>query len=318
MMPRAEETGAALVNVLVLVMLLGVLAAGEFDRLRLAGHLQAGISARTAAQDVAQAGEALALAALARSPPGPGRTALLGRPQVFVLGDGQARVTLLAADGCFNLNSTVSGSGGTYAASAAGVAQLAQLLALAGTPAPDAARIAAATADFIDSDNQPLPGGAEDAAYARADPAYRTAGTLLADVSEWRAVAGVTPALFARMAPLLCAWPQTGPARIDLNALPPDAAPLLALLTGLPAATARQYLARRPAQGWAGAADVLALLPLGGRMLPPASNQQLAFASEHVQIVVEARAGQQGWRQTSLVQLARGGPQLLIRQGEAP
>ena len=60
--PRHREQGAALINVLVLVGILAALAAGLFDRLRLARHLDGARAAADAAQAAALAGEAMLLA----------------------------------------------------------------------------------------------------------------------------------------------------------------------------------------------------------------------------------------------------------------
>ncbi|WP_164158391.1 type II secretion system minor pseudopilin, partial [Sandarakinorhabdus rubra] len=152
---------------------------------------------------------------------------------------GSASVALAPGGNCFNLNSVAIGPPGRTVTRALGVEQLARLLGLLDVPSDEARRIAAATADWIDIDNQPGPGGAEDPAYARAATPYRTAGTLLADVSEWRAVAGVTPAIYARARPHLCALPETELSRPNINSLTPPEAPLLAALAGVDLPTAR-------------------------------------------------------------------------------
>ena len=53
--------------------------------------------------------------------------------------------------------------------------------------------IAGATADWIDSDGNEGPVGAEDAAYRSMQPAYLPANRKMADASELRAVRGVSP-----------------------------------------------------------------------------------------------------------------------------
>ena len=64
--------------------------------------------------------------------------------------------------------------------------------------------------DFLDSDTQPLLNGAEDGVYERQTPSYRTAGQPLASVSELRSVAGVTPEIYAALAPFVTVWPKKG------------------------------------------------------------------------------------------------------------
>ena len=59
---------------------------------------------------------------------------------------------------------------------------------------------------------------------------YRTGNTLFADAGELRAVAGMSPALYRRLRPWLCALPTSDLSPINLNTLSPEQAPLLAML----------------------------------------------------------------------------------------
>jgi general secretion pathway protein K len=89
-----------------------------------------------------------------------------------------------------------------------------------------------------------------DAALAARQAAERVAAGLLLDAHELRALPG-----FARLLSddTLCALPTADPARININALTPDDAPLLAALLGPPVspASAAQVLRTRPASGFA-------------------------------------------------------------------
>src|SRR3546814_6905391 len=82
-----------------------------------------------------------------------------------------------------------------------------------------AASIAAAAADWIDTDDRPLPDGAEDDTYARAAIPYRTANRFVADASELRAMRGVTPAIYATLRPWICALPTSDLSPINVNTL---------------------------------------------------------------------------------------------------
>ena len=64
--------------------------------------------------------------------------------------------------------------------------------------------------DFIDSDTRRSVNGAEDGAYERLTPPYRTSGRPLATVSELRSVAGVTPEIYRALAPFVTVWPKAG------------------------------------------------------------------------------------------------------------
>ena len=107
-------------------------------------------------------------------------------------------------------------------------------------------------ADWVDSDGVPGPGGAEDEAYAGGAAPYRTGNTLFADPGEVRALSGMTPDIYARLRPWLCAPPTSDLSPLNVNTLGVDQAPLLAMLApgqiGL--ARARGVLAQRPSGGW--------------------------------------------------------------------
>ncbi|WP_197042296.1 type II secretion system minor pseudopilin GspK, partial [Sandarakinorhabdus oryzae] len=243
-----SEQGAALINVLVLVGVMAALSTSLFDRLRLARHLGITIANLEAARGAALAGETMILARL----PLP---QLPARPFVLPTPAGPANVTLQPGGNCFNLNSVAMGPAALAVTRPLGVEQLARLLSLLDVPQAEAQRIAAATADWVDVDQMPGSGGAEDPTYARAATPYRTAGTLLAEVSEWRAIAGVTPAIYARAAPYLCALPETELSRPNINSLVPADAPVLAAIASVPLATARDIIASRPAGGWRDVSD---------------------------------------------------------------
>ncbi len=64
----------------------------------------------------------------------------------------------------------------------------------------------------------------------RATAPYRTGNTLFADPGELRAVAGMTPEIYPRLRPWLCALPISDLSPININTLRPEQAPLLAML----------------------------------------------------------------------------------------
>ncbi len=253
--PARNEAGAALLTVLILVAIMGALAAITFDRLRLATLLAGNAAAREASHGDAELAEQIALLRigdlLAAGTPAP---RWLDRAITLPLPGGPARVGVRDGSTCFNLNSLASGvAPDALVSRPLGIEQFATLLRSTGIGETEARRIAAATADWIDSDNVPAPGGTEDETYAQAATPYRTANTLFAETSEWRAVAGVTPDLYTRLRPLLCALPVAELSPINVNAIAPAQAPLL--LTLLPAQAisldqARRIIAERPAAGW--------------------------------------------------------------------
>lgn len=302
-----HEQGAALINVLVLVGVMAALSTSLFDRLRLARHLDSTSAGLEVARGAALAGETMILARLPL-PKLPDPAFALPTPA------GLATVTLEAGGNCFNLNSVAMGPAGQTLTRPLGVEQLARLLTLLDVPQAESLRIAAATADWVDVDQQPGSGGAEDPAYARAATPYRTAGTLLAEVSEWRAVAGVTPAIFARAAPHLCALPEAELSRPNINSLTPADAPVLAAIANVPLATARDVIAARPPGGWRDAAGFWAQPLLAGRTIAADALRQPDLRDRFVAYRMTTRIDTTSLTETGLIDAGTRPARLLLRR----
>ena len=260
----SSERGAALLAVLVLVVIMAAIAAGAFERLRLSTAMAMNGAALDQARGYALGVEdllALRIDDLA------GADAYVtslagdwnGTPRRIPLpGEGLATGTIRDGGNCFNLNSLVQGEVGTgLAQRPAGIEQFVNLMLVLGLPEPAARRVAAAAADWIDSDADPGPQGAEDSAYSGGEPAYRAGNTLMADPTELRAVAGVTPEIYRQLKPYLCALPAADMSAINVNTLLPRDAPLLAMFA--PARTrpdrVRGLIASRPQNGWRNSYD---------------------------------------------------------------
>lgn len=306
-----QEQGAALINVLVLVGVLAALSTSLFDRLRLARHLDATRAGLEAARGAALAGETMILA---RLPPASEMPVLPQRTFALPTPAGPTTVTLSPGGNCFNLNSVAMGPPGRTLTRPLGTEQLAALLGLLDVPQAEAQRIAAATADWVDVDQQPGSGGAEDPAYARAATPYRTAGTLLAETSEWRAVAGVTPAIFARTAPHLCALPEAELSRPNLNSLAAADAPVLAAIAGVPLAAARDIIAARPAGGWRDVAAFWAQPLLAGRQIAADALRQPGTRDRFVAFRMTTTIDDVTLAQTGLVDTGTAPAKLLLRR----
>lgn len=256
--PKASERGAALLTVLLLVALIAVLAGAALEKLRLATRLGGNAVALDQARGYAFATETLALVKvgdlLRRRPE---RITLEGgwsdTPFALPIAEGSATARVTDGGNCFNLNSlAVQTAPGTYAAFTPARLQFARLIRLVDPQARSPDAIAAAAADWIDSDTAPLDGGAEDDAYRGGTAGYRTANTLMSDPSELRAVAGVSRTDYDRLRPWICTLPSATPAILNVDTLLPEQAPLIAMLRdGLSVEAARQALLRRPATGFA-------------------------------------------------------------------
>lgn len=259
--PAGSETerGAALLAVLLLVAVTGAIAAAAMEKLSLSRATAGNVVALDQARAYANAVEQLAVVTIddmvGRNPE---KTTLAGGwngavRRVPLPGGGLALARVRDGGNCFNVNSVAQGDPRTgLARRNSGVLQFTGLMIALEISPPVAGRIAEAAADWVDSDSDTGPGGAEDAFYASGPEPYRTANTLFADVGEVSALAGMTPEILARLRPWLCALPMPDLSPINFNTLLPEQAPLLAMLAPaqLDVGRARRILAARPPSGW--------------------------------------------------------------------
>jgi general secretion pathway protein K len=258
---KSGERGAALLAVLLLVALIATLAALAMDRLALATRLAGNARAIDQARGYALGAEGLATLIVDQlTDRNKGEVSLpagwAGETRVIPVEGGLIRAHLGDGGSCFNLNGLVSGNQLTgFTARPQAMQRLSSLMLIVGVEPTRIRPLVAAITDWIDSDQRPLPDGAEDGAYARAPVPYRTANTLMADVSELRTVAGMTPQIYAALRPWVCALPKAEPALINVDILPPERAPLLAMLYGgrMSVTQAATILRARPAGGWSDA-----------------------------------------------------------------
>ncbi|WP_336970878.1 type II secretion system minor pseudopilin GspK [Sphingobium aromaticiconvertens] len=265
--PGGNERGAALLTVLLLVAVMAVIASTALERLALATRMTGNGGEIDQARAYADAGAEIArlrigdLVAMR-----PGRTTLqggwLGAPQALPVPGGMATARVTDGGNCFNLNSVVEGEDETnLKVRPIGVTQFQALMQVLGIDPRAAQQVAMSLADWIDTDSVPQPGGAEDEVYVRAPTPYRAANRFVIDPSELRVINGVTPAIYDRVRPWVCALPTADLSPINVNTLLPDQAPLLAMLVQgqLSVDQARQLLARRPADGYGGTHEFWAI-----------------------------------------------------------
>jgi len=276
-----RERGAALMTVLLLVAVLSVITATAFERLTIATKLSASGAALDQARAYSLAAEAMAatrIADLVAADPVRTSRGWEGRWTRLPIPGGAGMIRASDGGNCFNLNSLVSGDDPEkLVARPVGVAQFTALMRALQVDPRLAAVVAAAASDWIDSDSAPQGLGAEDEAYTRAPTPYRTANGWMADPSELRAVTGVTPQLYAVLAPWLCALPTSDLSPINPNTLSPDQAPLLAMLAPdqLDVLRARALLAARPPGGWPGTLAFWQSPALRGVAPPAGASEQV-------------------------------------------
>lgn len=319
---RESERGAALLTVLLLVAVVGALAAVTLEKLNLATRLAGNAKAMDQARAYAMATETMALTRIDALLGGnTTRVTLQGgwsnRPIPLPIPDGVATARVVDGGNCFNLNNlVVPAEQGSFAARTASVIQFARLMRMIGLPADAAARIAASAADWIDSDNAPIANGAEDADYAARIPAYRTANALMSDPSEVRAVVGMTSAIYARLRPWLCTLPTTEPARINVNTLLPEQGALVAALLPdtLTAEQARQMLLNRPPDGYGNPNEFWKQAALQAIAPPPDATAQTAVTTRWFALKITVTIGRITLDQTGLIDAGRPPARLVSRQ----
>ena len=257
-----KEKGAALLTVLLLVAVIAVLAAHSIDRLAGATKLASNARELSQAKSYLIAAESIGLQSAERLvAASPGRTTNIGdwngSEQSFPVPGGMIRATLQDGGNCFNINSLVKQTRDVFSPRPEGIEQFTRLMGLLDVPQGNAFDIAAATTDWIDSDMVASPGGAEDDYYLQLEKPYRTANALIVDVSELRAVKGVTAEIYRQIAPWLCALPTSDLSPLNINTLRPEQAVLLAMLSTaeIDIVRGRQFLAQRPQLGYASLND---------------------------------------------------------------
>lgn len=188
--------------------------------------------------------------------------------------------------GRFNLNTLGAppAGGGEASYDAAQQTFIRLLQALPGKPLDryTAIAISEAVADWIDADNEPRSRGAEAPFYVSRTPSYRPANQPMARISELRAVANVTPELYAKLRPLVTVWPREG-GQLNIHTAPGPVLRALNVdgsLEPLSEFDGEALLMQRRDLGFAGVEDFLAQPAFAGASMAQAS-QLIGEASSY-------------------------------------
>jgi len=328
---RPSERGAALLTVLLLVAILSVVTAVALERLTIASRMTRNIVS-------ADQGRAYLLTAeqMAATRVGdlvklrPDRTTLeggwLGRDQAIAVPGGTVTARMIDRGNCFNLNSLVKGpdiapgqpqpADATLIARPEAIEQFAGLIRLLGIDHMIALQVATSAADWIDSDDTPGNGGAEDQYYSGLTPAYRAANGLMADPSELLMVSSVSPDVYQRIRPWICALPTTEMSPININTLLPGQAVLLAMLApeALGLEQARLVLAQRPVEGYGSEAAFWALPAMARLSLPEAVKEQTVQKTRWFEVALRADLGGDTVEENVLMDAGQQSVRLVRRQ----
>lgn len=189
------------------------------------------------------------------------------RDQVYPLEGGTATGNVYDRQACFNLNGLQNIKPTENGTNPALVVSLQQLIESQDIDSFEAETAAAATWEYIDTNtNVQSPLGVEDSEYEARPVAHVVPNGLMADISEWRAVHGVTQEIFEKVSPFLCAVPSDR-LLINVNTLTEDDAPVLSAIfhPNLSVDQAKTLISSRSAvDGWTDVASFLAEPALSG------------------------------------------------------
>ncbi|NIY46296.1 type II secretion system minor pseudopilin GspK [Cedecea colo] len=303
-----KQRGMALLVVLMLLAMMASLAAVVTERWFFSYQYSVQLHQRLQGKWYAAAAETFAMALLVLDARDDTQHTHLAQRwatsgQRFPLEETELQAQLIDAQACFNLNAVTGDEEAQRI--------FTRLLVLLGEETGQAQQIGAALADWLDEDNLPRDGGAEDAEYASFHSPWLTAGQRLQNVSELRQLRGINAALLQRLRPLVCALPEAG-MKININTLAPAQWPLLAALAeGTNEAAIRQGLARRPSAGWETLESFLAEMPALG-----SQRRYLGLNSAFFSLRVVVRMADTNYRQYSLLQRSGGQTKVLRRYWE--
>ncbi|MGH8445807.1 MAG: type II secretion system minor pseudopilin GspK [Solimonas sp.] len=211
-------------------------------------------------------------------------------PAALPVDEGGLRGSVVDLQGRYNVNNLGLGDRNNFNAQSAYFARL-YALATGGDESQGKA-LSEAIRDYVDADSEPTgSGGAEDADYLGFDPPRRVPNRPLQSVSELLTVKGMTPPLYARLAPYLSALPQA--TTINVN----TAAPLvLQALTSQPGRDLEQFIEERVQKPAERRGDFTARVQLGGAVggggTPGGSDSSLVdVKSSFFELQVEAYIG---------------------------
>ncbi|MBL4790544.1 MAG: type II secretion system minor pseudopilin GspK [Kordiimonadaceae bacterium] len=269
----SKDDGAILITVMLTVAIMSVVAVTILEQVGYSIRVSANAEASNQARWYALSTEDWAQSQLQalrldnsddRQEQEGGSSGFVGARTSLLIGDMRVNSSLRPLRNCFNLNSLVSDSEtGKDATNKVALAQFERLMKGLDISGYVAERVAASTADWIDPDSETQPYGAEDYDYSGQVIPHRTGNVPMADVSELRAIKGVTPALYRQIRPFVCTLPNNKISKINLNTLTSQEAPLIDMLFEEDAigSAAEAIISARPIGGFS---DLQQLLSIPG------------------------------------------------------
>jgi len=205
---------------------------------------------------------------------------------VFPLENGSISGQFRDMRSCFNLNALITQDEDDIRATQ--ITQFQSLLEELDISDYNAEIIAESTRDWVDSNStSDASQGAEDSIYEARGVAHLAANQLMVDVSELRAVQGVSQNIYERIEPYLCAIPTTEQ-KINVNTVSIEQGELLYSLFekdfDLSVDEFVSLLEDRPSSGWDSVDDFLASSILSELAVTAEIKGQLSVTSEYFQL----------------------------------
>ncbi|MEM9495944.1 MAG: type II secretion system minor pseudopilin GspK [Pseudomonadota bacterium] len=314
---RETETGGALLIVLLLVATLAFVALSIMERTSLAAARAANDRARAETLWRGFGAEILALAAIqAAYEASPEKVSIddpwASEPVVVPMEDGGARIFFADATACFNVNSLSANNESIALAKR----EFALLAAHLGLGEFEGEAMADVIADWIDDDNAREPQGAEDSYYTALPTPYRTGGALIADVSEMRAMRGMTRERYLTLKPFLCAHPVAAPSPVNINMMRPDDAPVLAAALGrdISLTAALDLINTRPPGGYRELASFWDQAPLQNFAFEGPTRERIKLISQFVRARAEVGYDTSFLELTTMIEVSAGGAARIVRR----
>lgn len=171
--------------------------------------------------------------------------------------------------------------------------------------------LAAALLDWLDTDDEATPGGAEDAYYLTLKPPYRSANRELSDVDGLLRVRGFDANIVGRLRPYVTALPGYNP--VNINTV--DAIVLSAVLYDFPASEIQQIIAERKRIPYIDIGDFRKRVSIPDLAGSP-STERLDTRSRYFSAAIHARFGNTETALTALLDRQSGWPAVVWQKFE--
>jgi general secretion pathway protein K len=178
----------------------------------------------------------------------------------------------------------------------------------------DAILITESVMDWLDADSEPRVLGAEDDYYYDQTPSYRAGNRAMVSVSEFQAVANVTPEIFLAVEPLLTVWGGDG--KINVNTAPVQVLRSLNSIKDyrpLSPQEGEELLELRGEEGFENIAAMLESPVFEGRQLSEDLRNGLGETSSFFLFIAQVDVADRISHLYSVLQRGQGGVRALVR-----